>query len=147
MFVCVITQFVDTSHEPGCQFHCLPGNEEVHEKSTEPRRASELPIFDLGWRERRNGCPLSNAPIDTIKTRIQRSSSTEPGWRRFMEVITEIVRKEGWPAFYKGLTPRLLRVAPGQAVTFMVYEKVKGWIEVLGTRWREEAEEDAAVSA
>lgn len=39
--------------------------------------------------------------------------------------------KEGPRAFYKGLTPRLLRVAPGQAVTFMVYEKVKSWLDVF----------------
>lgn len=39
------------------------------------------------------------------------------------------MRKEGFLAFYKGLTPRLLRVAPGQAVTFMVYEKVKGLLD------------------
>lgn len=39
------------------------------------------------------------------------------------------MRKEGFFAFYKGLTPRLLRVAPGQAITFMVYEKVKGLID------------------
>ncbi|RUO95838.1 mitochondrial carrier domain-containing protein [Jimgerdemannia flammicorona] len=110
-------------------------------KGVSPRRSvqnlDELPSYQyliLGGVSGAMG-PLSNAPIDTIKTRIQRSSSTEPGWRRFIEVITEIVRKEGWPAFYKGLTPRLLRVAPGQAVTFMVYEKVKGWIEVLGPRY------------
>jgi solute carrier family 25 citrate transporter 1 len=41
------------------------------------------------------------------------------------------MRKEGFFAFYKGLTPRLLRVAPGQAVTFMVYEKVKALIDVF----------------
>lgn len=39
--------------------------------------------------------------------------------------------KEGPRAFYKGLTPRLLRVAPGQAVTFMVYEKVKSWLDLF----------------
>lgn len=39
--------------------------------------------------------------------------------------------KEGPRAFYKGLTPRLLRVAPGQAVTFMVYEKVKAWLDIF----------------
>jgi len=75
--------------------------------------------------------PLSNAPIDTIKTRIQKSQSVtgEGGWSRFKIVFMEIYKVEGWRAFYKGLTPRLLRVAPGQAVTFMVYEKVRGWIE------------------
>lgn len=39
------------------------------------------------------------------------------------------MRNEGFFAFYKGLTPRLLRVAPGQAITFMVYEKVKGLLD------------------
>jgi solute carrier family 25 citrate transporter 1 len=44
------------------------------------------------------------------------------------------MRKEGFFAFYKGLTPRLLRVAPGQAVTFMVYEKVKSWIDTFSEK-------------
>lgn len=43
----------------------------------------------------------------------------------------EIWQKEGFRAFYKGLTPRVLRVAPGQAVTFMVYEKVKSWLDIF----------------
>lgn len=49
-------------------------------------------------------------------------------------VTSEIIRKEGLFAFYKGLTPRLLRVAPGQAVTFMVYEKVKGLIDTFSAK-------------
>ncbi|KAL1917057.1 uncharacterized protein VTP21DRAFT_5255 [Calcarisporiella thermophila] len=75
--------------------------------------------------------PISNAPIDTIKTRIQRSRdlANESGWTRFRNVTMHILKNEGWRAFYKGLTPRLLRVAPGQAITFMVYEKVKQWID------------------
>lgn len=32
-------------------------------------------------------------------------------------------------AFYKGITPRIMRVAPGQAVTFTVYEFLKDKIE------------------
>ncbi|RUS23542.1 hypothetical protein BC938DRAFT_474976 [Jimgerdemannia flammicorona] len=82
--------------------------------------------------------PMSNAPIDTIKTRIQKSNSTKSGWHRFTEVTTEIIRKEGYGAFYKGLTPRLLRVAPGQAITFMVYEKVRVWIELVGAHWKKD---------
>ncbi|KAL1921385.1 uncharacterized protein VTP21DRAFT_11101 [Calcarisporiella thermophila] len=82
--------------------------------------------------------PMSNAPIDTIKTRIQKSRdlTKENGWTRFQRVTLHILRNEGWRAFYKGLTPRLLRVAPGQAITFMVYEKVKSWIDV----WNETGE-------
>ncbi|KAJ1729984.1 Mitochondrial succinate-fumarate transporter, partial [Coemansia biformis] len=70
--------------------------------------------------------PISNAPIDTIKTRIQKATSLkgESAWTRFVTVTRDIAQKEGYKAFYRGLTPRVLRVAPGQAITFMVYEKV-----------------------
>lgn len=81
--------------------------------------------------------PLSNAPIDTIKTRIQKSSASGKGWERFKSVTMEIYTKEGMGAFYKGLTPRVLRVAPGQAVTFMVYEKVKSWLDVFTEKVKE----------
>lgn len=81
--------------------------------------------------------PLSNAPIDTIKTRIQRSSAPGNGFERFKTVTSEIMRKEGFFAFYKGLTPRLLRVAPGQAVTFMVYERVKSIIDSFSEKVQE----------
>ncbi|KAI3642181.1 hypothetical protein MP228_011736 [Amoeboaphelidium protococcarum] len=77
--------------------------------------------------------PMSNAPIDTIKTRIQRSTSLpgESASTRFKRVVTGIYREEGVMAFYKGLTPRLLRVAPGQAITFMVYERIQRWINTI----------------
>ncbi|KAJ1908300.1 Mitochondrial succinate-fumarate transporter [Coemansia sp. S100] len=80
--------------------------------------------------------PLSNAPIDTIKTRIQKATTVagESGWTRFVTVTRDIAQKEGYKAFYRGLTPRILRVAPGQAITFMVYEKVKAWIDIWNAR-------------
>lgn len=64
--------------------------------------------------------PLFNAPIDTIKTRIQRTPSSEPGWTRFINISKGIIQNEGYAAFYKGITPRVLRVAPGQSITFLV---------------------------
>ncbi|KAI9296390.1 mitochondrial carrier [Neoconidiobolus thromboides FSU 785] len=75
--------------------------------------------------------PMSNAPIDTIKTRIQKTPNLtgESSLTRTKNIVTQMVKEEGWRALYKGLTPRLMRVAPGQAITFMVYEKVKGWME------------------
>ncbi|KAI8905092.1 mitochondrial carrier domain-containing protein [Gorgonomyces haynaldii] len=75
--------------------------------------------------------PLFNAPIDTIKTRIQKTPSNEPGWTRFVNISKSIIQNEGWAAFYKGLTPRVLRVAPGQSITFLVYERVYKWITDL----------------
>jgi len=38
-------------------------------------------------------------------------------------------KHEGSRSFYKGITPRIMRVAPGQAVTFTVYEYLKGVLE------------------
>ncbi|KAK0545919.1 Mitochondrial succinate-fumarate transporter [Tilletia horrida] len=75
--------------------------------------------------------PFSNAPIDTIKTRIQRASRVEgeTAMSRVVKVASEMFAQEGISAFWKGITPRVARVAPGQAVVFTIYEKVKGFIE------------------
>lgn len=75
--------------------------------------------------------PFSNAPIDTIKTRLQKTPA-EPGQTaigRITMIAKDMFRQEGARAFYKGITPRVARVAPGQAVTFTVYEYLKGKIE------------------
>ncbi|KAG0223962.1 mitochondrial carrier domain-containing protein [Mortierella sp. GBAus27b] len=75
--------------------------------------------------------PLVNNPIDIVKTRVQKAPNPEGlgGWARFKDVNTQILKNEGWRAFYKGVTPRVLRVAPGQAVTFAVYERVSSWLD------------------
>ncbi|MBW0482761.1 hypothetical protein O181_022476 [Austropuccinia psidii MF-1] len=77
--------------------------------------------------------PFTNAPIDTIKTRIQKATALagENAWTRFRMVSSEMFLQEGPKAFYKGITPRVMRVAPGQAVVFTVYEKMKSLIEKL----------------
>ncbi|KAJ5388652.1 hypothetical protein N7509_011193 [Penicillium cosmopolitanum] len=75
--------------------------------------------------------PFSNAPIDTIKTRLQKTRA-EPGQSavsRIMVIAKDMFKQEGTRAFYKGITPRVMRVAPGQAVTFTVYEFLKGKLE------------------
>ncbi|KAH9923957.1 mitochondrial carrier [Epithele typhae] len=77
--------------------------------------------------------PFSNAPIDTIKTRLQKAPGA-PGQsaaQRIAAIAREMVRQEGVRAFYKGITPRVLRVAPGQAVVFAVYERVRRAMETM----------------
>lgn len=71
--------------------------------------------------------PLSNAPLDTIKTRLQKTTyaSNESGLVRIVKIGNQLVKEEGMAALYKGITPRIMRVAPGQAVTFTVYEFMK----------------------
>lgn len=75
--------------------------------------------------------PLSNAPIDTIKTRLQKTPAEEgeTAIGRIMKIARDMWKQEGTRSFYKGITPRIMRVAPGQAVTFTVYEYLKGVLE------------------
>ncbi|KAL5117607.1 Mitochondrial succinate-fumarate transporter [Pleosporales sp. CAS-2024a] len=75
--------------------------------------------------------PFTNAPIDTIKTRLQKTPA-EPGTsatQRIVGIAGDMWKQEGVRSFYKGITPRVMRVAPGQAVTFTVYEYLKGVLE------------------
>ena len=75
--------------------------------------------------------PFSNAPIDTIKTRLQKTPA-EPGQtalNRITVIANAMWKQEGARAFWMGITPRVMRVAPGQAVTFAVYEYLKDVLE------------------
>jgi len=62
--------------------------------------------------------PILNNPIDVIKTRLH-ASSTNRSW---IVVTKDIWSNQGVFGFYRGLTPRLIRIMPGQAITFTVYE-------------------------
>lgn len=53
----------------------------------------------------------------------------ETALSRVVKVSKDMWAQEGVGAFWKGITPRVARVAPGQAVVFTIYEKVKGMIE------------------
>ncbi|MCJ1247992.1 hypothetical protein MMC30_005207 [Trapelia coarctata] len=88
--------------------------------------------------------PLSNAPIDTIKTRLQKTPGMpgETAISRITAIARDMFKQEGFHAFYKGITPRIMRVAPGQAVTFTVYEYLKEKLEhsqlaIVGGKYEE----------
>lgn len=96
----------------------------LHEK--QPQFGEQLPSYQTALVGLISGAcgPLFNAPVDTIKTRIQKNPSTENGFTRVVKISRNIIQNEGYGAFYRGLTPRVLRVAPGQAITFMVFHQV-----------------------
>lgn len=77
--------------------------------------------------------PFSNAPIDTIKTRLQKAVAApgESAFTRITNIAGDMWKQEGYRSFYKGITPRVLRVAPGQAVVFAVYERIRKVIETV----------------
>jgi len=57
-----------------------------------------------------------------INRRIQKASKLEgeTAFSRLVTVTTDLFKNEGPAALYKGITPRVLRVAPGQAIVFTV---------------------------
>lgn len=59
-------------------------------------------------------------------------------FQRIAAIAGDMWRIEGVRSFYKGITPRVLRVAPGQAIVFAVYERVSTVIEKINPTIRED---------
>lgn len=53
------------------------------------------------------------------------------GWAGILQAIAVIAREEGVTALWKGITPRLMRIMPGQAITFVTYEAVSKHITMF----------------
>jgi len=71
--------------------------------------------------------PCVNNPLDVVKTRMQKQVITRGRPAKYTglgQACGLIAREEGVLALWKGITPRLMRIVPGQAITFMTYEFV-----------------------
>lgn len=71
-----------------------------------------------------------NIPFDVAKSRIQ-GPQPVPGeikYRTCFATIAMVYREEGFFALYKGLLPKVLRLGPGGAIMFLVYEHVFDWL-------------------
>ncbi|KAG5190418.1 mitochondrial carrier domain-containing protein [Tribonema minus] len=80
--------------------------------------------------------PVVNNPLDVVKTRLQRQvviPGEVPKYRGLGQGMAVIAKEEGVLALWKGLTPRLLRIMPGQAITFATYEFVSKKIHGLAS--------------
>ena len=53
-------------------------------------------------------------------------------YESLLQSCVVIAKEEGTPALWKGITPRLMRIMPGQAITFMTYEAVSAQMEKYG---------------
>ena len=70
-------------------------------------------------------------PLDLCKTRVQTMTSSSSSSNSVAEkltmrrVFTDVVRREGFFALYRGVWARILSVAPGSAISFYAYESIR----------------------
>ncbi|KAL2902186.1 putative envelope ADP ATP carrier protein chloroplastic [Bienertia sinuspersici] len=60
-------------------------------------------------------------PLDVLRLRL----AVEPGYRTMSQVALSMLREEGFTAFYNGLGPSLIGIAPYIAVNFCIFDLVK----------------------
>jgi len=70
--------------------------------------------------------PCVNNPVDVVKTRLMAQERARKGW---LATTQKIARQEGVGALWRGLMPRLMRVAPGQAITWSVVSRITSYFE------------------
>lgn len=76
--------------------------------------------------------PCLNTPMDVLKTRLMAQESVQGQKAKYNGVchaVRVISREEGLSALWKGLLPRLMRMAPGQAITWTVVMRVTSIFE------------------
>jgi solute carrier family 25 citrate transporter 1 len=80
--------------------------------------------------------PAVTNPMDVVKTRMMAQAKAPPDaprYKGFFDALVRIPRDEGALAlFWKGLLPRLMRIAPGQAIVWTVNDQItaayeRGW--------------------
>ena len=61
-------------------------------------------------------------PLDTIRRRMQLSGND---YKNGLDVLIQIVKKEGIPKLYSGMIPNMLKIVPNNSIRFGVYELLK----------------------
>jgi Mitochondrial carrier protein len=86
-------------------------------------------------------------PLQVIKARMQQRSQAveitpdgvlqtvrrDGSYNSLVQTIRRIHHTEGMLGFFKGCIPNAVRVAPGAAITFVVYEEVMDWFTTTTT--------------
>lgn len=76
-------------------------------------------------------CDFVITNITYLNTKKQ-TPRNQKQYKSLTQSCTVIAKEEGIKALWKGITPRLMRIMPGQAITFMTYEAVSARMEKLG---------------
>ena len=77
---------------------------------------------------------ILNTPMDVVKSRIQNSPKTHgsvPKYNWAWPGLATIMREEGFPALYKGLIPKVLRLGPGGGILLVVYTEVMSFFRTM----------------
>lgn len=73
--------------------------------------------------------PILNHPMDVVKSRLQIKQNQ---YQSTMHALLTIAKEEGIKSLYKGLFPRLLRIGPGQALSWASITRVQDLFENRG---------------
>lgn len=68
---------------------------------------------------------LVSIPIDITKTRLQNMKNNE--YKGTVDVLTKVVRNEGFFSLWKGFTPYFLRLGPHTIITFLLMERLNAF--------------------
>lgn len=79
--------------------------------------------------------PFATGPFDVAKTRLMAHGST---YKSMLDVIWRVGTEEGPLALWRGLTPRLMRIPPGQAITWAVADRITTHFEKSSHKQRQE---------
>jgi hypothetical protein len=66
-------------------------------------------------------------PLDVIKTRIQKTDFADKTGG--ITILTKMVKEEGFGAFFKGLTPKLLVVGPKLVFSFTIAQQLMSFFD------------------
>jgi solute carrier family 25 (mitochondrial carrier protein), member 16 len=70
-------------------------------------------------------------PFEVVRRRMQVGGLTQPDrWMSWRETVRTIWRQGGWQGFFVGLSIGYLKMVPMTAVSFAVWEEMKGILDV-----------------
>lgn len=69
---------------------------------------------------------IASMPVDIAKTRLQSMKYVDgkPEYKGAVDVLTKVVKNEGFFALWKGFTPYYFRLGPHTVITFIILEQV-----------------------
>jgi hypothetical protein len=68
-------------------------------------------------------------PLDVIKTRIQKNAFAADTQQGGFTILSNLIKNEGFGAFFKGLTPKIIVVGPKLVFSFTVAQQLMSFFD------------------